>query len=158
MDLVASTDQSITYRIEVDSKVFFFSAIYRCNEGTVKRRLWDHLVLIHSRLSQEPWLLSGDFNIITNTSESYQVSQIISNDMRDFMDAMLKISVFDHVFTGPILTWTNRQEDGFIARKLDQALVNDNWFPMINNSMVEFLPPEVSDHSLIHIQLQEVEE
>ena len=36
--------------------------------------------------------------------------------------------------------------------------MNDNWFPMINNSMVEFLPSEVSDHSPIHIQLQRVEE
>ena len=36
------------------------------------------------------------------------------------MDAMLKISVFDHVFTRPILTWTNRQQNGFIARKLDE--------------------------------------
>ena len=101
VDLVASTDQSITCRIEVDSKVFFFSAI-------------------HSRLSQDPWLLFGDFNITAKTSESYPVSQITSNDMREFMDAMLKISVFDHVFTGPILTWTNRQQDGFIARKLDE--------------------------------------
>ena len=68
VDLVASTDQSITCRIEVNSKVFFFSVIYGCNEGTERRRLWDHLALIHSRMFQEPWLLSGDFNIIVKTS------------------------------------------------------------------------------------------
>ena len=158
VDLVASTDQSITCKIEVNSKTFFFSAIYGCNQGIERRRLWDHLAIIHSRLSKKPWFLTGDFNIIANTSESYPVSQIISNDMREFMDTMLKLSVFDHAFAGPILTWTNHQADGFIARKLDRALVNDNWFPMINNSVVEFLPPEVSDHSPIHIQLQQVEE
>ena len=41
------------------------------------------------------------------------------------MDNMLKLSMFDHVFAGPILTWTNHQE--------------------------------VSDHSPIHIQLQQVD-
>ena len=41
----------------------------------------------------------------------------------------------------------------FIVRKLDRALVNDNWFPIFAHSSVDFLPPEVSDHSPILIQL-----
>ena len=152
VDLVAVTDQSITCRIQEDSKDFYFSAIYGSNEGLERRRLWSHLVSLKSILFDDPWLLVGDFNIIAAPSESVPVSQAVSNEMREFNDAMVQLSIFDHVFSGSLLTWTNRQLDGFIARKLDRALVNDNWFPRYIHLSVEFLPSEVLDHCSVLIK------
>ena len=43
VSLIASNDQSITVNVEYDSKRFFFTAIYGCNEGMERRRLWSHL-------------------------------------------------------------------------------------------------------------------
>ena len=122
------------------------------------RRLWNHLVSIHSIVSRKPRILVGDFNIIANLSESYPTLQGVSNDMKEFIDTMIKLSLFDHVYAGPILTWSNHQPEGFIVRKLDRALVNDNWFTEFANSTVEFLPSEVSDHSPVLIQMQQVRE
>ena len=68
---------------------------------------------------------------------------------------MFKLSIFDHAFTGPMLTWSNRHLDGFIARKLDRVLVNDNWCPLFTHSSVELLPLEVSDHCPAFIQVQQ---
>ena len=72
-------------------------------------------------------MLSGDFNIIASPSESFIVNQGVSNDIKEFTEAMIKLSIFDHAYTGPMLTWSNRHLEGFIVRKLDRILVNDNW-------------------------------
>ena len=71
--------------------------------------------------SNEPWFLAGDFNIIADTSESspFNASYAINNDMRDFEDVRNNISVYDHVFVGPLFTWTNKHQQGFMARKLE---------------------------------------
>ena len=39
IDLVALRDQSITCRIQYDLKIFYFSAIYGCNERLKRRKL-----------------------------------------------------------------------------------------------------------------------
>ena len=74
IDLLATTDQSISFRIQNGSYKFYFTAIYGCNEGIERRRLWKHLRFLHSIISTEPWMLSGDFNIITHASESSHMS------------------------------------------------------------------------------------
>ena len=71
------------------------------------------------------------------------------------MESKVKISVFDHAFSSPLFTWSNRQLDGFLARKLDRVLINGNWLPCFAQSQVEFLPPEISDHCPALIQLQQ---
>ena len=68
---------------------------------------------------------------------------------------MHNLAVFDHVYTGPLYTWTNKQDEGFMARKLDQALVNCSWLYMFASSRVYFLSPCVSDHSVAFIKLSQ---
>ena len=80
----------------------------------------------------------------------------ISTEMKEFTDTLIKLSVHDHRFTGPLYTWSNHQPEGPLVRKLDTVLINDNWLPRFGHSMVEFLAPEVSDHCLALIMLQQV--
>ncbi|KAE8654519.1 hypothetical protein F3Y22_tig00117048pilonHSYRG00574 [Hibiscus syriacus] len=54
--------------------------------------------------------------------------------------------LFDHPFTGPLFTWTNKQQDTFLALKLDRVLVNSNWIEAFPASDVEFQAPGDSDH------------
>ena len=74
--------------------------------------------------------------------------------MKEFAEVRNHISVYDHAYNGALFTWTNKHQEGFIARKLDRVLINDSWSDCFAHSTVEFLPPEVSDHcpSLIQIQ------
>ena len=130
-----------------------YSTLVSFNERLEMRRLWTHLLSLQSIVLGNPWLLFGDFNVIANASKSSSTTQVVSNEMREFNDIMIKLSLFDHVFSSPILTWSSCQPIDFIARKLDRALVNDNWFPMFAHFSVDFLPLEVSDHSPILIQL-----
>ena len=154
VDLLVVTDQSITYRIRLDPATFYFNAIYACNKGVERRRLWNHLISLKSSLSDEPWTLAGDFNIIAHHSESCTAALMVNSDNKEFTEAMHRLFVFDHVFSGPIFTWSNRQQDSFISRKLDRVLINDAWLLRFAHSYVEFLPPKVFDHRPTYIQLQ----
>ena len=154
----ATTDQSITCCVTSESQKFYLSASYGCNEGIDRRRLWSHLSHMHDSFSQDPWILAGDFNIIAHPSESlnYNGSQVVTSDIREFTECTLQLSVFDHAYTGPNFTWSNRQQDGFLARKLDRVLINDNWLTSFPHSTVEFLSPEESDYCAAMMQLHTV--
>ncbi|XVE49746.1 hypothetical protein DITRI_Ditri01bG0106000 [Diplodiscus trichospermus] len=71
--------------------------------------------------------------------------------MQEFVDCRNEIAVFDHIVAGPLFTWSNKHQEGFLARKLDQALINDYWEAI---AYVEFLAPEVSDHCPALIQFK----
>ncbi|XVE67825.1 hypothetical protein DITRI_Ditri09bG0019600 [Diplodiscus trichospermus] len=120
-----------------------------------RKRLWDHLSGLQTTLNQKPWLLAGDFNITTHPSESstFDGSQRLSSDSKDFLDCIQKLSISDHVFSGPFYTWSNHQTENFLARKLDKVLVNDLWIISFTHFKVEFLPLGDSDRCPSFIQL-----
>ena len=155
VSLVASSNQSITCRIVQDAKQFYFTAIYGSNDGMERRGLWSHLQTVSGTFMSNPWMLAGDFNVIAHPTESSYEHQQYSSGMRDFMDSRESLSVFDHAYTGPLMTWSNHQSEGFLARKLDRVLINDNWLSCFPSSSVEFLPPEVSDHCPGFVQLHQ---
>ena len=101
--------------------------------------------------------MAGDFNVTAHPSESsnFNGSQVITSDMKEFNEATKQLTVFDHVFQGPIFTWLNRhQPDDFLSRKLDRVLINDQWLVQYPHSSVKFLPPKVSDHCPALVLLQ----
>ena len=155
VNLIASNDQCITCNVSYDSKQFILSAVYGSNEGTNRRNLWSHLSTVNGSINQEPWLIVGDFNIIVHPSEtsSYNGVQGLTSKAKEFSECIQQNAIFDHAYTGPLFTWSNRQEEGFVAKKLDRALINAQWLLSFPSSKVEFLPPAASDHCLIIVQL-----
>ena len=122
-----------------------------------RKKLWRHLESIYIEGYTEPWMLAGDYNIIATAEEScpFNATSGINGDMRDFEEVRRYILVYDHAFTGEMFTWTNKHQDGLIARKLDRVLINEAWSNFFAHSTVEFLSPEISDHSLAFIQLEQ---
>ena len=115
VDLVALTDQCITCNISFGSFQFHLSAVYGLNDGVERRRLWDHLCNLNSALSQKPWIIAGDFNVIAHPSESsnYTGAQLFNSDIIDFRECLQKLALQDHAFTRQLLTWSNRQRGVF---------------------------------------------
>ncbi|XP_039016472.1 uncharacterized protein LOC120147085 [Hibiscus syriacus] len=68
--------------------------------------------------------------------------------MKDFQDTIHDLLLQDHPFFGPTFTWSNKQKDDFLARKLDRVLVNSSWVNSFLNSFVEFLARGPYDHCL----------
>ena len=146
-------EQCITCLVSFQAKQFWLSVVYGMNEGIERMRLWDHLFSLRSNMNQKPWMLAGDFNIIMKPSESssYNGNQVMTMDTKEFKECLQKLEVFDHVYSGPLFTWTNRQGEGFVAKKLDQVLINGNWLLSFPSSKVEFLPSRSSDHCFAKI-------
>ena len=74
-------------------------------------------------------MLAGDFNIIANPNESSNPdrTQGLRSDIKDFQESIQKLAIFDHAYTGPTFTWSNHQGNGFLARKLDRAMINGHY-------------------------------
>ncbi|XVF83646.1 hypothetical protein PTKIN_Ptkin16aG0506600 [Pterospermum kingtungense] len=154
VNFVHSFDQSITCCIGKDDNPFVLSAIYGRNTRVDRRRSWSDLIRISSNI-QVPWLIIGDFNVIARSEESSNLNQVVIADMLEFNDCLNSLSVFDHAYTGPLFTWSNHQDDGYLARKLDRALINGIWNTVFPQSIVEFLAPNPSDHSPILVKLKQ---
>ena len=79
---------------------------------------------------------------------------MITFDMKDFIEARRLIFVFNHVYFSPLFTWSNKHQKGFLARKLDIALINGGWLAKFAHSIVEFVLSEVTDHCPVIVSLQ----
>ena len=72
--------------------------------------------------------------------------------MEDLNDCCYEHSLDDLRFTGNLLTWSKGAGEGYIARKLDRALVNQEWLDRFQGAAAEFLDVGPSDHSPILVR------
>ncbi|XP_031394470.1 uncharacterized protein LOC116205909 [Punica granatum] len=106
-----------------------FSFIYASNDMREQRVLWHDLQALTGGM-RHSWMLMGDFNAVKEIDEVKVVGREITIDqsMRDFTDFITSSELKDHPFTGCYFTWSNKRQEGFQARKIDRAMVNDKWF------------------------------
>lgn len=67
--------------------------------------------------------------------------------MIELRDCLTQLGVYDLRFNGPQFSWTNRQPDEPIAKKLDRLLVNSPIFTLFPRCSASFLSSLTSDHS-----------
>ena len=60
----------------------------------------------------------------------------------DFTNLVYSICLEDHRYTGFYFTWSNKRsnQDLFIKKKLDRAIVNQGWLDSFPTANAEFLP------------------
>jgi len=101
-----------------------------------------------------PWIVGGDFNMITSLNEKRGGLIRIDADMEAFGDMIAEQRLLDIQTTNGIYTWNNRRGGRHqIASKLDKLLLlehNINWDIFIE-AMI--LPGMGSDHWPIKIEL-----
>ena len=73
--------------------------------------------------------------------------------MEDLNDCCEEVGLEDLKYTGNLYTWSRGAEQTYISRKLDRALVNHTWMSSLPEAEAKFLPPGLSDHSPIIINL-----
>ncbi|KAE8667867.1 Detected protein of unknown function [Hibiscus syriacus] len=144
-----ANDQSLTIVGVVNGHMTLITAVYGSNSRVARRGLWDHLKDLDSEVGSSPWVVGGDFNVTIRADESsdFEILGVHNSpDMEDFQGCLEDIDLLDHPFLGPSFTWSNRQDDGFLTRKLDRILVNHPWLSIYPDSFVEFKAQGVSDH------------
>ncbi|XP_059302171.1 uncharacterized protein LOC132054125 [Lycium ferocissimum] len=103
-----------------------------------------------------PWCLSGDFNVIMDAEEK-KVEILEACKSWDFIDSMEECGMMDAGFSGPRFTWCNaRDKRHRIWKRLDRALINQEWIAKYSRISVEHLASTGSDHTLMLILSKEV--
>ncbi|KAK4384350.1 hypothetical protein Sango_3069500 [Sesamum angolense] len=94
------------------------TVVYGSNDTISRRGLWQSLVTLGHSISDEPWIVGGDFNTVLDMSE------------------------------GERFSWHNYSEgDRSLWKRLDRLIVNDAWLGRWPNSHYHCLNARTSDHS-----------
>ncbi|GAV89671.1 hypothetical protein CFOL_v3_33085, partial [Cephalotus follicularis] len=124
-----------------------------CNREA-RKSLWGEISHCADMFRNEPWVVLGNFNV-TRFGTEHASSSIITKAKQDFNKAVLTAELEDLMFTGCVYMWNSRRKgDGAIAKKLDRALGNWQWFKSLGDTYAHFHPPGISDHSPITIQMR----
>ncbi|XP_077231897.1 uncharacterized protein LOC143865141 [Tasmannia lanceolata] len=99
---------------------------------------------------QQPWIALGDFNITRFADKRWGGADPNISDMNEFNDCIEDCSLLDLRSVGQILSWNNRSRTGNLKlRRLDRALVNEEWLQVFPTSYVHYKNPGLSDHAPI---------
>ncbi|XP_039072037.1 uncharacterized protein LOC120219279 [Hibiscus syriacus] len=143
--IIHVADQSITIKGSYLGFSIFISAIYGSNAGIARRQLWQQLKEVGVLVNHDPWVLGGDFNIFLHAHESSDhdvLVNYITMDMKEFQDFNSEMELLYHPYFGPTFTWSNKQKEFFLARKLNRVLINFGWATAFNIPLWNFLPQE----------------
>ncbi|XP_038991297.1 uncharacterized protein LOC120114449 [Hibiscus syriacus] len=155
LSTIQVSDQIISVKGQFLGQSFVLSAVYGSNDNITRRQLWQHIQDLERTIGHLPWILGGDFNIILQPNESSNhelLCPFSTTEMKDFQDLSQDLDLHDHPFIGPLLTWSNKQTENYLDKKLDRVLINSNWVNNFQNPFVEFLPPGVSDHCMASVR------
>lgn len=157
VSVLHKSDQMITCLIKlpnVESELVV-SFVYAVNCIYGRRFLWSDLSQLAANqcVVDKPWLILGDFNQSLDPADASLGSSRITGGMEEFRECLLNANIFDLPYKGHHFTWWNKRDANPIAKKLDRALVNDNWLLSFPFSVSIFGEPEFSDHSPCCVQL-----
>ncbi|KAL5127208.1 hypothetical protein HKD37_14G039672 [Glycine soja] len=128
--------------------VYDLTAIYALNKLDQRRTLWTDIECIHGN-QHGPWVLLGDFNNVLKAKDRVGGNLVTESEYEDLAKMMRNTRTFEKDSTGDYYTWSNKQTDGMIYSRIDRVLGNVEWFQDNIDTMLQILPPSVSDHALL---------
>ncbi|GAV74020.1 Exo_endo_phos domain-containing protein [Cephalotus follicularis] len=149
------TEQAIHgHAICTNNVCIHVSFVYGLCNREARKSLWGELSHYTDMFRNEPWVVLGDFNV-TRFGTEHASSSINTNAMQDFNKEVSIAELEDLMCTGCVYTWNNRRQgDGAIAKKLDRALGNWQWFKSLGDTYAHFHPLGIFDHSPVTIQMR----
>ena len=128
---------------------FFASFVYGYNTIQARRALWRDLRGIATSCGDFPWISLGDFNVVLDPHEIFGGNSGRDLGAIEFSNLVNYACLQDLRYTGLFFTWSNSST----RRKLDRALVNPGWLESFPTASANFLPPGISDHSPIVVNV-----
>lgn len=105
-------------------------------------------------MMEVPWLLMRDLNVILRVEErsDFQDGDVLSSDENSFVSGIQELEVMNCASFGPTFTWSNKQVENFLAKKLDRVLVNEMFINRYLAAIFEVLEPKFSDHCAYRVE------
>ncbi|XP_015167778.1 uncharacterized protein [Solanum tuberosum] len=155
-DIIGDEDQMLTLKVHscgmgIDVMI---SVIYaKCTQGE-RLNLWESMAHLATTVNI-PWVIGGDFNVITNESEKLEGRKVTDAKVRDFNHYLNVCNLENWGFKGSKYTWWNgRTDEGCIFKRLDRILTNDKVHDVFPVLEVEHLVRNGSDHAPLSVTLK----
>ncbi|XP_059310169.1 uncharacterized protein LOC132061351 [Lycium ferocissimum] len=117
--------------------------------------LWDSLYNLASDMNT-PWLVGGDFNVITDEHEKYGGQPVSLNEVEDFRHCINTCNLTDLGYKGSVYTWWNGRGVGnCIFKRLDRCLGNFEFQQLFPGLEITHLIKNGSDHSPLLLECKE---
>ncbi|KAK1321159.1 hypothetical protein QJS10_CPA03g00797 [Acorus calamus] len=122
------------------------TSIYASNSSAERQDLWATIKRISGSVGNRCWIVGGDFNEVRFSHEKVGGHPVHSRRLRRFNSCLLHSGIEDLRSIGHTMSWSNHQ-DNRITCRLDRVLGNQAYISTYPYSVVEYLPPGISDHS-----------
>ncbi|XP_030449341.2 uncharacterized protein LOC115671829 [Syzygium oleosum] len=136
-------------RILALNKTCFFSVVYGEHTFIARRSLWANLIRSSEFFEAEPWLVAGDFNAIRFNSDRLGSSNTWILAFDELGHCLDQAGLDDLRYIGHRFSWATSFGVSRKQRKIDRALINDQWLSSFSFSEANFLAQGVSDHTPI---------
>lgn len=102
--------QSLTVNVRLQhDRSLFVTCVYASWLKRVRKDLWEHLDQVATDVGQthEPWMVTGDFNVIASTVEKQGGRQTDLGAIHDFQECISRTGLIDAGYQGKNFTWCN---------------------------------------------------
>ncbi|XP_040991189.1 uncharacterized protein LOC121238375 [Juglans microcarpa x Juglans regia] len=153
VSMVSCGTQQITVLVSNGSMKCKASFVYAKCTYVQRRELWADLEKESN--GTEPWLITGDFNIIVSDEERQGGRPRPLVAMEEFNFWIHSCGLLELKYLGKRFSWCN----GHVGRdrswaRLDRSLVVQNFVQAFPDSFMRYLPRTSSDHALMVISLE----
>ncbi|KAH9727054.1 hypothetical protein KPL70_008506 [Citrus sinensis] len=121
--------------------ISWITVVYASPVSVIRRELWDHLNHL-ATITNDPWIVGGDFYSILFPEEKIRGSSTASGVCKNFSKWFHNNGLHDLKFKGPRYTWSR----GSLSKRLDRVVCNKAWFLQNPNAWVLHFPKVASNH------------
>lgn len=132
---------------EITEKGITFQMMFVYGEPDHSKRLiiWNELSTLQPSAGQ-PWLLTGDFNEITENSEKKGGPERAEGTLCAFRSFLSENELFDVKHYGNFLSWRGKRSSHLVQCRLDRSISNSEWINIFPSCRSQYLKYEASDH------------
>ncbi|XP_013751397.2 uncharacterized protein LOC106453727 [Brassica napus] len=141
----ASNKNFIDTLITEKCMTFQMTFVYGEPDHTKRLVVWNELSTLHPPTGKH-WLLTGDFNEITDNSEKKGGAERAEGSFCAFRTFLSENELFDVKHYGNFLSWRGKRNQHLVQCRLDRSISNSEWMDMFPSCRSQYMRYEASDH------------
>lgn len=145
LEVISSCNNYFDTRIFYEGNYSYATFVYGNTDKRRRKQTWDYLSSL-ALIRDSAWLVTGDFNDITNNSEKEGGQERSEASFSDFRTFLSEGDLYDLQHCGESLSWKGKRGTHDVKCRLDRALANSSWSETYPSGRCEYLRFESSDH------------